>query len=79
MTMAMGRFLREFVGREARGVTPSPHQELKLLLSEMCAGWSVYGAASLDGQEAANFLRLGRILPGVLACRGRPTTRRRHF
>ena len=55
LTTAMGRLLREFVDREARGVTPLLRQDLQVLLSERCAGWSVYGLASPDGEETANF------------------------
>ena len=55
LTMSLGRLLGEFVDCEARGVTPSLCQDLQVLLSERHAGWSVYGAASLDGEETANF------------------------
>ena len=53
--MAMGRLLGEFVDREARAVTPALRQELQVLPSERRAGWSVYGSASPDGEETANF------------------------
>ena len=55
LTMAMGRLLGGFVDREARGATPSLYQDLQVLLSERRAGWSVYGAASPDAEETANF------------------------
>ena len=55
LTMAMGRLLGDFVDREARSVTPTLRQELQVLLSERRAGWSVYGSASPDGEETANF------------------------
>ena len=55
LTMAMGRLLGEFVDREARSVTPALRQDLQVLLPERRAGWSVYGSASLDGEETANF------------------------
>ena len=76
LRMAMGRLLGDFVNWEARGVTPSLRQDPQVLLSERRAGWSVYGSASLDGDETANFLRHGRILLGALASsRARPSTR----
>ena len=53
--MAMGRLLGEFVDREARSVTPTLRQDLQVLLPERRAGWSVYGSASPDGEETANF------------------------
>ena len=56
LPMTMGRLLGEFVDREARGATPSLRQDLQVLLSETRAGWSVYGAASLDREETAKFL-----------------------
>ena len=55
VTMAMGRLLGEFVDREARSVTPALRQDLQVPLSERRAGWSVYGSASPDGEETANF------------------------
>ena len=55
LTMAMGRLLGEFVDRGARLVTPALRQDLQVLLSERRAGWSVYGSASPDGEETANF------------------------
>ena len=55
LTIAMGRLLGEFVDREARAVTPSLRQDLQVLLSERRASWSVYGPASPDGEERANF------------------------
>ena len=55
LTMAMGHLLGEFVDREARAVTPALRQDLQVLLSERRPGWSVYGSASTDGEETANF------------------------
>ena len=55
LTTAMGRLLGEFVGREARLVTPALRQDLQVLLSERRASWRVYGSASPDGKETANF------------------------
>ena len=55
LTTAMGRLLGEFVDREARLVTPALRQDVQVLLSERRAGWSVYGSASPDGEEMANF------------------------
>ena len=76
LKMAMGRLLGEFVDREAWSVTPALRQDLQLLLSERRAGWSVYGSASPDGEETANFLTHGRILLGASALgRARPSTR----
>ena len=54
-TMAMGRLLRDFIDPDARGFTPSLRQDLHVLLSDRHIGWSVYGAASLDREEAAKF------------------------
>ena len=65
--MAMGRLLGEFVDREARGVTPSLHQDLQVLLPERRAGWSVYGAASPDGEGTANFFEAW---PDIARCLG---------
>ena len=56
LTMAMGRLLGDFVDREASLVTLALRQDLQVLLSERRAGWSVYGSASPDGEERANFL-----------------------
>ena len=56
LTMAMGCLLGKFVDREASSVTPALRQDLQVLLSERRAGWSVYGSASPDGEETANFL-----------------------
>ena len=55
LKMAMGRLLGEFVDREARLVTPALRQDLQVLLSQRCAGQSVYGSASSDEEETANF------------------------
>ena len=55
LTMAMGRLLGEFLDRESRLVTPVLRRDLQILLSERRAGWSVYGSASPDGEETANF------------------------
>ena len=55
LTMVMGRLMGEFVDQEARSVTPALRQDLQVLLSERRAGWSVYGSASPDGEETANF------------------------
>ena len=55
LTVAMGRLLGEFVGREARAVTRALRHDLQVLLSERRAGWSVYGQASPDGEGTANF------------------------
>ena len=65
--MAMGRLLGEFVDREARAVTPSLRQDLQVLLSERRAGWSVYGSASPDGEETANFFQAS---PDIARCLG---------
>ena len=54
LTMAMRRLLGEFVDREAR-LVPALRQNLQCLLSERRAGRSVYGSASPDGEETANF------------------------
>ena len=68
----MGRLLGEFVDREARWVTPALRQDLQLLLSERRAGWSVYGSASPDGEETANFFDAW---PDIVRCLGiRPST-----
>ena len=72
LTMAMGRLFGEFVDREARSVTHAPRQNLQVLLSEMRAGWSVYGSASLDGEGTANFFDAW---PDIAKCLGmRPST-----
>ena len=55
LTMAMGRSLGEFVDREARSVTRALGQDLQVLLLQRRAGWSVYGSASPDREEMANF------------------------
>ena len=55
LMVTMGRLLGEFFDREARDVFPSVRQALHVLLSERRARWSVYGAASPDGEETANF------------------------
>ena len=66
-TMAMGRLLGEFVAWEARAVTPSLRQDLQVLLLERRAGWSVYGSASPDGEEKANFFEAR---PDIARCLG---------
>ena len=72
LTTAMGRFLGEFVDREARSVTPALRQDLQVVLSERRAGWSVYGSASPDGEETANFFDAW---PDIAKCLGiRPST-----
>ena len=72
LTMAMGRFLGEFVNREARSVTPALRQDLQIVLSGRRAGWSVYGSASQDGEETANFFDAW---PDIAKCLGiRPST-----
>ena len=72
LRMAMGRLLGEFVHREARSVTPALRQDLQVLLSERRAGWSVYGSASPDGEETANFFYAW---PDIAKCLGiRPST-----
>ena len=72
LTRAMGRLLGEFVGREARSVTPALRQDVQVLLSERRAGWSVYASASPDGEETANFFDAW---PDVAKCLGiRPST-----
>ena len=73
-TMAMGRLLGDFVDHEARSVTPALRQDLQVLLSERCARWSIYGSASPDGEETANFFDAW---PDVARCLGiRPSTAR---
>ena len=70
--MAMGRLLGEFVDGEARSVTPVLRQDMQVLLSERRAGWSVYGSASPDGEETANFFDAW---PDITKCLGiRPST-----
>ena len=72
LTMAMGRLLGQFVDREARLVTPPLRRDLQVLLSERRAGWSVYGSASPDGEETANFFDAW---PDIAKCLGiRPST-----
>ena len=72
LTMAMGRLLGEFVDREARLVTPALRRDLQVLLSERGAGWSIYGSASPDGEETANFFDAW---PDIAKCLGiRPST-----
>ena len=61
------KLLGDFFDHEARSVTPALRQDLQVLLSERCAGWSVYGSASWDGEETANYLTHGRILLGASA------------
>ena len=56
LTMATGRWLGKFVDREARAVALALRQDLQVLLSERRAGCSVYGSASPDGEETANFV-----------------------
>ena len=65
--MATGRLLGEFVDREARSVTPALRQDLQVFLSERRAGWSVYGSASPEGEQAANFLDAW---PDIARCLG---------
>ena len=67
LTTAMGRLLEKFVDREARSVTPALCQDLQVLLSERRAGWSVYGSASPDGEETANFFDAW---PDIAKCLG---------
>ena len=67
LTLGMGCLLGEFVDRQASGVTPSLRQDLQLLVSERRASWSVYGSASPDGEETANFFRAW---PHIARCRG---------
>ena len=68
----MGRLLGEFVDREARLVTPALRRDLQVLLSERRASWSVYGSASPDGEETANFFDAW---PDIAKCLGiRPST-----
>ena len=70
--MAMGRLLGEFVDQEARSVALALRQDLQVLLSERRAGWSVYGSASPDGEETANFFDAW---PDIVRCLGiRPDT-----
>ena len=72
LTKAMGRLLGEFVDPEARLVTPALRRDLQVLLSERRAGWSVYGSASPDGEETANFFDAW---PDIAKCLGiRPST-----
>ena len=72
LTMAMGRLLGAFVDREARLVTLALRQDLQVLLSERRAGWRVYGSASPDGKETANFFEAW---PDIARCLGiRPST-----
>ena len=78
LTMDMGRLLGEFVGRGARGVSPSVRQDLQILLSERMTGCNVYGVISPDGEELGCqlFLRHGQKLLGALATgRDQPSTR----
>ena len=70
--MAMGYLLGEFVDREAKAVTPSLRQDLQVLLWERRAGCDVYGSASPDGEETANFFEAW---PDIARCLGiRPST-----
>ena len=81
MMMAMGHFLGDFVDREARGVTPSLGQNLQVLLSERHSGWSVYGAASPNGEETANFFEAWSDIARCLGIRpglGQKQSRREH-
>ena len=72
LTMAMDRFLGEFGDQEARLVTPTLRQNLQVLLSERRAGCSIYGSASPDGEETANFFE---VWPDIARCLGiRPST-----
>ena len=72
LTMDMGRLLGEFVDREVRAVTPALRQDLQVLMSERRAGWSVYGSASPDREETANFFDAW---PDIAGCLGiRPST-----
>ena len=65
--MAMARLLEEFVDREVRAVTPSLRQDLQVLLPERRVGWNVYGSASPDGEETANFFEAW---PDIARCLG---------
>ena len=69
LTMAMGLLLGEFVDREARAVTPWLHQDLQVLLSERRVGCKVYGSASPDGEETANFFEAWLDIAGCLGIR----------
>ena len=72
LTMAMARLLGEFLDREARLVTPALRRDLQVLLSERRAIWRVYGSASPDGEETANFFDAW---PDIAKCLGiRPST-----
>ena len=72
LTMAMGRLLGEFVDREAKLVTPVLRRDVQVLLSERRAGSSIYGSASPDGEETANFFDAW---PDMAKCLGiRPGT-----
>ena len=72
LTMATGGLLWEFVDREARGVTALLHQDLQILFAERRACWSVYGAASPDGEETATFFLAW---PDIARCFGiRPSS-----
>ena len=62
-----GPFARGVVDQEAREVAPSVRQELQVLLSERWAEWSVYGSASPDGEETANFYKEW---PDIARCLG---------
>ena len=68
-TMAMGRLLGAFVDWEARGVTPSLRQDLQIPLTERRACCSVYGSASLDGEDTANFLEAWPDIAGCIGIR----------
>ena len=67
LMMAMGRLLGEFVDREARGSHLRSVKTCKSSYRRGVRGLSVYGAASPDGEETANFFSHGRILLGALA------------
>ena len=78
LTMAMGCLLGEFVDREARSVTPALRQDLQVLVSERHAGWSVYGSASPDGEETANFFDAWPDIARCLGIRSSTATLRVH-
>ena len=54
LTMAIARWLGEFVDREVRGFSPLVREDLEVFPSVRRAGCSVYGVGSLDGQATAN-------------------------
>ena len=51
LTMDMGRLLGEFVDQEARLVAAALRQDLRVLLWERRAGWSVYGQLPRTGKR----------------------------